>query len=165
MFTSKSQCFFNFFSRECLTKSKMLHHIILYATQFSFKLTMKKAYFIQYIFLADFKQNCVWYTTCYAKQTSRNTFAYAYENVNMLHHFSFEYHVDFFPPWMLLYQISAPFFFFFFPNDSTVKPTLSCTVLWHTARLLEAKANGKNQPLITEYICTDFSHLVTALQT
>lgn len=75
---------------------------------------------LQYILLADFKQKMgMVYTTRYAKQTSWNTFAYAYENVNMLHHFSFEYHVDFFPPWMLLYQISV--LFFFSPNDSTVQ--------------------------------------------
>lgn len=141
MFTNKSQCFFFFFflTRECLTRSKMLHHIILYATQFSLKLTVKETTFYSTLSLKILNKKCVWYTTCYTKHTSWKTFAYAYENVNMLHHSSFKYHVDFFFPWMLLYQISVHFF----QMTAQFKPTISRAVLWHTTRLLEAKTNRK----------------------
>lgn len=60
----------------------------------------------------------------------------SYENVNMLHHSSFKYHVDFFPLNAALSNFSA-----FFSNDSTVQANyIPCSIMtyYKTAR-------GKNK--------------------
>lgn len=48
----------------------MLHHIILYATQFSLKLTVKETTFYSTLSLQILNKKRVWYTTCYTKHTS-----------------------------------------------------------------------------------------------
>lgn len=85
-----------------------------------------------------------------SKQINWKTFAYANENLNtliynlicmyLLYHFSIKYHVEFFF-WRLSYQISAHFCQM--TELAQLKPTGSSTELWHTTRLLEAKANRK----------------------
>lgn len=142
MFTNKSQCFFFFLTRECLTRSKMLHHIILFATQFSLKLTVKETTFYSTLSLQILNKKRVWYTTCYTKHTSWKTFAYEHYFLWECKHatpLQFQIPCRFFFPWMLLYQISVHFF----QMTAQFKPTISRAVLWHTTRLLEAKTNRK----------------------
>lgn len=156
-------------------RSEMLHHLALYAIQFSFILTKKKKIpllifnlFIVYFSCRFHVKMCMMHYFMTHKMTWK-TFAYAYKNLNtliytltcmyLLHHFSIRYHVDVFSEGRFI-----KFQCIFVKWQLTqFKPTLSSTELWHTTRLPEAKTNREKQPRFREYMRTDFSCLVTAL--